>query len=1251
MSRGVSRAERLQEMERLYLQRAYSDIEMADRLSTPAHKVDRTTVYRDRIALETRIPLSQDDDGRYRIDLVRYLPAIRVDLREALSLYLAARRASQQTHSAQKHTASALEKLALTLKQPMAARLVQAADVILRQKASPERDKVFEVAADAWVQGLRLRVSYQGLQAKLPYEDVISPYLIEPSPWSDSVYVIGPSDRLNKIVPYKLDRIQHVALTSERFALPEDFDEQELLRHAWGIWRGEGEPVTVKLKFAAGEAARRVQESVWHPLEQVTLTEDGGCLWQAPIAEPREMLPWVRGWGSEVEALEPVELRDLMTNEAAHLFMRYLVSLPDTSAAPPHRLLWAKADRKMNMVHRLIFHMVDVGLTAQTVWEHALHSRLKLQLADWLGLTLEEAGRLIAFLASLHDLGKASPAFQDHPRMPASLKSQIMTDLRAAGFAFRENRPPNAKHTRHEVLSTWSLRSVEGERLLCAVGELPADLAGLIAQALGGHHGAWPRADRFGPSNLTYSDKGGDEWATARAELVKEMKQVFQPPAVAAFQPDTTRDNVRLTLLSAIFAAADWIGSDETRFPFEEQLLPLRSYVRHARLHAECAVKSIGWEPPAAMPEFVFEGVFPFPQNDTQQGIIAALKHVPLPALAIIEAPMGLGKTEAAFGAYADWAKQCRAAGLYVAMPTTATSNQMHDRTKKFLSKQMGETVTPLLVHSQALLRDLPEQDDPVEEDDGDAAAAQAWFLPRKKSLLAPYGVGTVDQALMSVLQTKHFFVRLLGLSHKVVIFDEVHAYDAYMSELFERLLIWLRAVDASVIVLSATLPEKTRWKLVAAYAAGGKTPPACRYPRLTFADADGKVDAIPLAPPPAKTLRYDWLPRDVDTIVEKLREKLSNGGCAAVICNTVTRAQEIFQAIQKQEGEEKLCDDDNLILFHARFPMAWREKIEQKVLCMFGPGLEKGKPNPDRPRRAIVVATQVIEQSLDLDFDVMTSDLAPVDLLLQRSGRLHRHRVNDRRGHDNCLWIAEPLVKDGLPQFDRSDTYVYQEYVLLRSWLALRGHKLPEIAIPQEVPELIEEVYGEQQIPTTDPRLTKVLENAKAEMIKDEIKAEDIAEERLVFEPNAKKLLRQPNMALGEEDDPELSPAFRALTRLGDPGVQVICLHRVDNELHLEPDGSDVAIDPNAQMGKSTILRLARHSISVRHPDSIVGTALLNLDTDSLVGAMLRRWKRIAALRFCRAMVFEQGAYQLPGTPYVLDLDRTLGLRITKEI
>ena len=129
-------------MERLYFQRAYSDIEMADRLSTAEHRVDRTTVFRDRGQLELEMPFVQDDAGRYRIDRAKYLSSIRVDLREALSLYLAARRASQQTRTAQKYTASALEKLALTLKQPMTERLVKAADVILRRSKARARQGV-----------------------------------------------------------------------------------------------------------------------------------------------------------------------------------------------------------------------------------------------------------------------------------------------------------------------------------------------------------------------------------------------------------------------------------------------------------------------------------------------------------------------------------------------------------------------------------------------------------------------------------------------------------------------------------------------------------------------------------------------------------------------------------------------------------------------------------------------------------------------------------------------------------------------------------------------------------------------------------------------------------------------------------------------------------------------------------------------------------------------------------------------------
>ena len=319
MDRSMSRALRLKEMERLYLERAFSDIEMAERLG-----VDRTIVFRDRKDLEEEyVPFIEDPPGKYRIDRRNYLSHVRLNIREALSLYLAARRASQQTRSGQKPMANALEKLSLAMRQPMTERLVKSAERILAAQISPQREDVFEAVAHAWVDGLRLRVLYQGLSTRKPYWDRISPYLIEPSIWSDSVYVIGPSNVFKNIVTYRLDRMLEAHISTEPFQAPEDFDEDALLRHAWGVWRGEGEPQMVVLRFAPGPAAKRVQESVWHPLQELAPTEDGGVLWRAPIAEPREMLPWIRGWGADVEVVEPVALRETLMGEARALARVY----------------------------------------------------------------------------------------------------------------------------------------------------------------------------------------------------------------------------------------------------------------------------------------------------------------------------------------------------------------------------------------------------------------------------------------------------------------------------------------------------------------------------------------------------------------------------------------------------------------------------------------------------------------------------------------------------------------------------------------------------------------------------------------------------------------------------------------------------------------------------------------------------------------------------------------------------------------
>jgi len=325
MSRGMTRAERLRELERLYTERGYTDIEMADRLG-----VDRTTVYKDRLLLEAEVPFVEVEPGRWKINRTRYLSAIRLNLHEALALYLAARRMSRQTRMAQTHVASALEKLAAALRQPMTEKLVQAASTILKQPARPERVTILETIAQGWIEQLKVRITHRSLHARRSFTYTVAPYLIEPSLWSDGAYVIGHSDVHGGIATFKVERIENAVLTTERFVIPDDFDERELLQHAWGIWYSDSEPVTVKLRFMPGEATRRVKESIWHPSQQIEDTPDGGCIWIAQVAEWQEMVPWIRGWGADVEVLAPQELREAMMKEARRLALVYHLAIKPT---------------------------------------------------------------------------------------------------------------------------------------------------------------------------------------------------------------------------------------------------------------------------------------------------------------------------------------------------------------------------------------------------------------------------------------------------------------------------------------------------------------------------------------------------------------------------------------------------------------------------------------------------------------------------------------------------------------------------------------------------------------------------------------------------------------------------------------------------------------------------------------------------------------------------------------------------------
>lgn len=383
---GMTKAERLSEMKRLYIQRTWSDIEMAERLG-----VERTTVYRDRIELTTEYPIEQDEGGRYHIPRSKLISEIKVNLHEALTLYLAARKTSRQTRYHHPHAASALEKLAATLRQPMTERLLKAADRLLQQEKEPESIKILETLTQAWVEQKKVRVRYKGLKSSGFTNHVIRPYLIEPSNWSDSVYVIAYTDVFEKVMPFKIDRIETAVLSSEPFEIPDSFDDQQLLKYAWGIWYGDKEPVTVKLRFNA-DATRRVKESIWHPLESVEDTEDGGCIWSVQVAEWREMLPWIRGWGADVEVVEPKSLRDALKNE-----VRGLAELYQVMSSQAKKIAYyahsRKGDDKSNW-QLLIDHLSNTANLAEKYGADA---------------GISEIARTAALL---HDVGKYSKAFQ-----------------------------------------------------------------------------------------------------------------------------------------------------------------------------------------------------------------------------------------------------------------------------------------------------------------------------------------------------------------------------------------------------------------------------------------------------------------------------------------------------------------------------------------------------------------------------------------------------------------------------------------------------------------------------------------------------------------------------------------------------------------------------------------------------------------------------------------------------------------------
>jgi CRISPR-associated endonuclease/helicase Cas3 len=803
--------------------------------------------------------------------------------------------------------------------------------------------------------------------------------------------------------------------------------------------------------------------------------------------------------------------------------------------------LWAKTRKNGDAGwHPIILHMLDVAACADVILAREPESTRK-RMAEILGLEWIEARAWLLFVIACHDLGKACPEFQDKwPELLPSLGLKLPRSPRTG--------------INHAYVSQIALKDV-----LCENG-WPDDLAELVADAIGCHHG-----ERISPNSLDHleghvcpnsRDAWKNDWAQARKNLADALLGVFQP----ANQPvKETLTGPDFMLLSGLTSFADWIGSNEEWFPFgsPDDCGDLQEWFEKRRSCAEQALDVIGWQAriPLVKQAKTFEQVFNFPPRPLQQAVAVALAGLKKPAILLIEAPMGEGKTEAAFFAHLELQRRFGHRGLYVALPTKATGNAMFKRTLEFLQKQgVNRPLDLQLLHGATLLNDtfqnlhLSGIHDPAM---GGEIRAGEWFTQKKRALLSEYGVGTVDQALLPILPVRHHFVRLWGLANRVVVFDEIHAYDAYTGTLLVYLLRWLLALGSSVVLLSATLSPSIRRRLAEAVET---TLPENEeaYPRLTVFSTGEKVQQTHFAADPNRrlTLPIKGISADLSDVHFALTEHLSAGGMGLALVNTVQRAQDLYclfpeGEILEREGQrvgKRLADGTEVFLFHARFPADRRQQREEQALELFG---ETGA----RTGRKILIATQVAEQSLDLDFDLIVTDLAPIDLLLQRAGRLWRHAKN----HPSRKVVAPTLMIAGLagdepPSFGKPLWWgaVYREDLLLRTWSLLRTKD--ELTLPDEIDPLVQAVYEEKvDVPDSlqewlDKALLKGEGNAYAQRIQ--------ADQAILGLPDDESWNQPERFVLYDEDAPGIHRTLMAKTRLGENSIVVVPLWPADGFL-----------------------------------------------------------------------------------------------------
>ncbi len=910
----------------------------------------------------------------------------------------------------------------------------------------------------------------------------------------------------------------------------------------------------------------------------------------------------------------------------------------------------------------LFQHLLDAAAVGECLWDRYLAPAVRDRLD---GCTGGNGRAFLALLCGIHDVGKATPAFQDKV-------DELADPVRAVGLTWKPLSQA-AKRWHHSCAG-----AVIVDRVLTDLG-WDFETVGFVWPMVAGHHGLIPD-DSILISNSLSRDQGqgGSAWHPSQDALVHAVASALGLD-LAERAPLYLPSRSTQLAVAGLVIMADWIASGKG-FPGVPEIS--RVSIERARKRAAEAVDSLrirgGWGPRPYRPvhDLVLDR-FGRPSRPSQAAAISIAERMPAPGLVIVEAPMGEGKTEAALAAAEILARRFGADGIFVGMPTQATCDPMYTRVRTW-AESVEKGLPVGLLHGKrrfnkewAELRSLSFGC--VDEDGQDEYGCEdtlglggyrqrvpdcvpaEWFLGPKRGLLMPLTVGTIDQLLHAATRTKHVMLRHAGLAGRVVVLDEVHAYDVYTSQFLFEALRWLANAGVPTVLLSATLPAGMRADLVQAWLQGATgqlqvavddSGPAEGYPvvrSVLVVDGRPTMDALAASSwRRSAEVRVEILDSDsaespktdpaddIAAVATLLRDRLSRGGCALVIRNTVARAQQTYQELRKVFGRD-------VRLLHARLTAAERADRTAEALRALGAPDDR---QAERPYRMIVVATQVAEQSFDVDADIVVTDLAPIDLLLQRIGRVHRH---DRPATDRPERVRRPAaVVTGLrvrrgqaPIFPKGSEAVYSRYPLLRSAaLVIEAAARGGWSIPADVPRLVQRGYGHEEI--TPETWRAAVDEARNVWMDASSKRRSHAEPFLLAGTGKLGLATLAGLHAQATADLPDDDAVSAVVRDGPESIEVVLVRR-DDEGYLTLAGRRMGINGEAVSDSEVANEVIEATLRLPGDDELTAAAKAELRP-------LNGWATDNWLRHARALVLDAGGgITLAG--HKLTYDHDLGL------